>query len=375
MSESSKNKIFKTERLNRLDRLRKKTWLIFPALSIVIILINLLNGTVARDFKDGVTLYGIVGLLLFGILAAFTMGIIPFLLAQAAIYGRCRQVRENCRFRNIQDLEYYRDKFDGLNPAAISLLEDMKIEYDKDIAACLLRYELLGIIKENEGRYVKCGETVPDDELAPSDIYLLDNMGNISDINEKWGQMVVDEAMKRGLLLKRKLPFAPTDNKKEKNKGCFTVLWIPFAIIVTLMCMYYFNYDTIHGMLDWLGSEPDNQTFHEQVVFILSGGKYLFWIGIILVMFVALMVFLLWPFIINFVVTRIGKEAVGYKRSEKENELAECIYGMKNFIHDYSYLSDADKEKLSLWDDYLIYAVVLEENKNIVNEIAERRNS
>ena len=106
----------------------------------------------------------------------------------------------------------------------------------------------------------------------------------------------------------------------------------------------------------------------------MSGGKYLFWIGIIFVMFAALMIFLLWPFIINFVVTRIGKEAVGYKRSEKGNELAECVYGMKNFIHDYSYLIDADKEKLSLWDDYLIYAVVLEENKNIVNEIVERRN-
>ena len=371
---ASKNKIFKTERLNRLNRLGKKTWLIFPALAIVIILINLLNGTVARDFKDGVTLYGIAGLLLFGIMAAFTMGIIPFLLAQAAIYGRCRQVRENCRFRNIQDLEYYRDKFDGLNPAAISLLEDLKIEYDKDIAACLLRYELLGIIKETGGGYVKCRDARPDDKLAPSDLYLLDNIGNIPDINEKWGRMVVDEAMEQGLLLKRSLPFAPTNNKKEQNKGCLTVFGIPFAIIATLICIYYFNYDTIHGMIDWLDSAPDNQTFHEQVVFIMSGGKYLFWIGIILVMFAALMVFLLWPFIINFVVTRIGKEAVGYKRSEKGNELAECIYGMKNFIHDYSYLSEADKEKLSLWDDYLIYAVVLEENKNIVNEITERSN-
>ena len=152
------------------------------------------------------------------------------------------------------------------------------------------------------------------------------------------------------------------------------MLGIPFAIIATLICIYYFNYDTIHGMLDWLDSAPDNQTFHEQVVFIMSGGKYLFWIGLIFVMFAALMIFLLWPFLINFVVTRIGKEAVGDKRSEKGNELAECVYGMKNFIHDYSYLIDADKEKLSLWDDYLIYAVVLEENKNIVNEIVERRN-
>ena len=38
---ASKNKIFKTERLNRLNRLSKKNWLIFPALSIVIILMKI----------------------------------------------------------------------------------------------------------------------------------------------------------------------------------------------------------------------------------------------------------------------------------------------------------------------------------------------
>ena len=46
---------------------------------------------------------------------------------------------------------------------------------------------------------------------------------------------------------------------------------------------------------------------------------------------------------------------------------------MKNFIHDYSNLSQADQEQVVLWDDYLIYAVVLEENQQIVAEIMERR--
>ena len=53
--------------------------------------------------------------------------------------------------------------------------------------------------------------------------------------------------------------------------------------------------------------------------------------------------------------------------------MSEYVYGMKNFIHDFSNLSEADKGQVVLWDDYLIYAVVLEENQQIVDEIMQRR--
>lgn len=46
---------------------------------------------------------------------------------------------------------------------------------------------------------------------------------------------------------------------------------------------------------------------------------------------------------------------------------------MKNFIHDYSNLSEAEQEQVVLWDDYLIYAVVLEKNQQIVDDIIRRR--
>ena len=63
-----------------------------------------------------------------------------------------------------------------------------------------------------------------------------------------------------------------------------------------------------------------------------------------------------------------------FKRTSLGNEMTECIYGMKNFIHDYSNLSEADQEQVVFWDDYLIYAVVLEENQRIIEEIMKRRN-
>ena len=68
------------------------------------------------------------------------------------------------------------------------------------------------------------------------------------------------------------------------------------------------------------------------------------------------------------------QERVDYGRTEKGNEYAEYIWGMKNFIHDYSYLNEADKDALALWDDYLIYAVVLEENTQIRQEIMAHGN-
>ena len=40
-------------------------------------------------------------------------------------------------------------------------------------------------------------------------------------------------------------------------------------------------------------------------------------------------------------------------------------------IHDFSNLSDYDKEALVLWDKYLIYAVILEENTKILDEMKE----
>ena len=61
------------------------------------------------------------------------------------------------------------------------------------------------------------------------------------------------------------------------------------------------------------------------------------------------------------------------RRTEYENQMAECVYGMKNFIHDYSNLNVADRQQVVLWEDYLVYAVVLEENEEIVNEISKTR--
>lgn len=69
----------------------------------------------------------------------------------------------------------------------------------------------------------------------------------------------------------------------------------------------------------------------------------------------------------------VNRNIKNIKRTDYGNLMAECVYGMKKFIHDYSNLNEADRRQAVLWEDYLVYAVVLEENEEIVNEIAKAR--
>jgi hypothetical protein len=58
-----------------------------------------------------------------------------------------------------------------------------------------------------------------------------------------------------------------------------------------------------------------------------------------------------------------------YDRTPEGKILVEQIVGMKNFIHDFSNLSESEKEEVVLWNDFIIYAILLEENEKIIHEI------
>ena len=62
------------------------------------------------------------------------------------------------------------------------------------------------------------------------------------------------------------------------------------------------------------------------------------------------------------------------KRTYKGEALTDEILGMKRFLHDFSMLNEADKEAMTLWDEFLIYAVVLGENEKIIDEILSIKN-
>ena len=55
-------------------------------------------------------------------------------------------------------------------------------------------------------------------------------------------------------------------------------------------------------------------------------------------------------------------------RTKKGEEINLRLEGLKNFLKDFSTLDQKTQEQLVLWDEYLIYSVLFEQNEKIVSE-------
>lgn len=152
----------------------------------------------------------------------------------------------------------------------------------------------------------------------------------------------------------------PKSDSSSSKKGClvpamvflFWIIWI-FSELPTLLS---FDIDLL-GEPEKLFSQPEQMRMFLELMPLL-----VFSIFILSYVFSA-------PHLVGIMTGNMKS----IQRTDYGNQMAECIYGMKNFIHDYSNLSEADRRQVVLWEDYLVYAVVLEENEGIVNEITRTR--
>lgn len=55
-------------------------------------------------------------------------------------------------------------------------------------------------------------------------------------------------------------------------------------------------------------------------------------------------------------------------RTSKGEEVNLKLKGLKNFLNDFSLLDEKTKEELIVWQDYLIYSVIFNQNTNIVDK-------
>jgi len=372
-------KVFELSSLKKYRQYERKLWLI-PL--VCLIFIAALVGKIALaeliENPDIATVFGIV---MFLFLQTLILSVIPFFIGKIIIKTHVKTTILNCTITNMHDFDYYREKLTGLSPATISILTDLDIEQKKDVAASVLQYENLGLLTETADntyrvtdKYYRCND------LNESDRYLIKHLekGDFDWENDaNWKNLVIEEAVSEGYVKKKGI-----QNKGDSKKGCGILrvtgenteirgdthaLKIRSGATVELSDgRFYGDFGAI------LDTAPENMSLAEQVNFLSQNNL---WLGIIEI----ILLFVYMMFMVAFVLsaTRVGaiikKNAKPIKRTEYGNYMAECIYGMKNFIHDYSNLSEADKRYVVLWEDYLVYAVVLEENMQIVNEISRTR--
>lgn len=60
-----------------------------------------------------------------------------------------------------------------------------------------------------------------------------------------------------------------------------------------------------------------------------------------------------------------------YGRTEKGEAINKKIEGLKQYMSDYTSLSEKGKDELIIWEEYLIYSVIFGLNDTIVKEMSE----
>lgn len=274
-----------------------------------------------------------------------------------------RNQRKNIIFEVVDDIDYYRDNLGEISPGLMSFMIDLDVENKKDITAMLLYFKTKNIIGINNNQ-IKINENYDINQLKESDLIFfnwLKNGGHGYPVG--WRESIEKEAYQEGYI-----------RPKEKNKitGCL----LPIILQVVIMGLIVFlvfslanqNVST-EAQMEFAALSED-ASFNEVLTVVFGSAELL---GYFIKAILVLILIVVWGSLplfrfVYFIAANMSKTRI--RRTKLGNELTEKIYAMKNFINDFGNLSDATKEHLVLWDFFLIYAVVLEENNKIIDELS-----
>lgn len=287
---------------------------------------------------------------------------IPMILIGLTVIRRKRlSAIENATFSSVSGLDYHRDKLEGVSPVEISYLTDLELEEKKDITGQILQYELWGVLDYEDGDITI--KNLNDERLKERDKILINLLENKSSNFSTWRQKCYEDMTKSQY-------FDETEDGKPKLLKLANRL-----ALIMLVLFGVFAFFTVTGQIDSYMDLLDN--------FSEVGKKNLSNLVITREqMYVLIAFIILICLIFGLFATSLGLSILHVKNTKKGNKLlrtnegnikTEYIYGLKNFISDFTLLSDREKKELVLWDDFLIYAVVLEENKNVIDEIFDYR--
>lgn len=304
------------------------------------------------------------------------------------------KVKKNMRYKVVDNIEYYRDKFESISPAEMSLILDLEIERKKDISATLLSLNIKGLLDFEDDK-IKLKNSGNLENLKPSERYLFEALkdGTLEGMDmSNWEKVCIKEAMDDGYII----------NAKQKRK----FFWKSTLLLILAILMLFYsigkftkNIDeysknvnevqeemgTINSNLEKIVGKDDKQLTNEDEIKLKE--EYLpiakdaigkigepLVLGLMIIGSIALIIGLIFYKIARIAIYKSGYGENKYERTKEGKVLAEQIAAMQRYIHEFSLLSDMEKEQVKLWEEFLVYAIVLEENEEIVSNIFSYKN-
>ena len=244
----------------------------------------------------------------------------------------------------INGKEIYRELLKEYSTMSLAYVDDFKEDVDKYAVITLLGLELKNKIKIKDTGIEIIDNSI--EELRESEQYVLLNIRNgwleIRNLKE-FTSLAKKEAIQRGLVEKNPAARrAPTGTTGELIiKGIKKALFYFISIVVIVLVVIAI-------------AEMDMGPFEDTFSLI----------GYIILMPVT-MAFLC----LNYIAYHINTHKTSF-RTELGEMVNVKLEGLKNYIKGYSLLKEKEKEQLKLWDEYLIYSVMFNENTKVLYDVS-----
>ena len=287
------------------------------------------NGT----FLESLIMFVVGWLFLFVFFIYYSLPITVLYFVERNVVVRIK--RDNTRYTAEENILYYRELLNNISPSVISIIDDFKIEPKKDVVAGILKLILSGHVKIDKNNIEVIEKDVDDLSISQKELYNRIKDGKLEDFEtEAWKTECYREATNEGYVF-----YVENLNHQHAWIHLFkgiAILAVSVPIIILLVFLLTSLGAVIVPMILILGE-------------IIFTGFYL-------------------PYLIGYTIYYLLRKS-NFRYTEKGEKIKNRIEGLKRFIEDYSSLDEKDKKEVVLWDDYLIYAVIFEQNKSILKDM------
>lgn len=241
---------------------------------------------------------------------------------------------------DLKNNSYYRDIISKYSPAVLSYIDDFKLE-EKDIVATLMSLELKQKLTIKDGIKI-----INDNEenLDKNEKYIFKKLK--SNILKNINMLEFEEKVKKDCL-----DYNLLEENKDIKKNIIKKL-IFYVFVYILIVVSFSNFP------DFFNSIP-NKT----IAMLL--------LPVILILFFIMIIFPFATIIYLGKYYRLNKQNP-YIRNKQARNINKKLEGLRKYVKDFSQLSESQYNEIVLWEDYLIYSVILGQNSKIVKEIMKK---
>jgi len=232
-------------------------------------------------------------------------------------------------FRKYKD--YYRDIIKEYSPALLSYINNLEIDY-KDVIATLLNLKLKKYIVMD-----KKIKIIEDDleDLDDHEIYLLENLGCFN--LDLFKEHIIVDALFHKLI------------DEDKINWLRIIKNLLLVILMLVLAIWFMN----------IIGDSNNIILRSMAMIMM----------VLSVTMIVLVFTIFHPDSPLYPATYFAKSIdMPFKRTDEANKINEKLMGLKNYLKDFSIMDNRLSNELKLWDEYLIYSVLFNQNQKIIKE-------